>query len=120
MKVSFFADVDNIQNKRGSDELIVKLITQEISDENAGLIMGLRNKYVNVALSVSKLSDDEIHEMPDEFAVAPALKEKSQSQRLRGVLYRQWESRYKTRYLTAEAYYEARMEQIIEAEKERI
>ena len=119
-KVQIFADVDNITNKRGSDELVIKLVTQEINDTEAGLVMGLRNKYVCVLLSTSEIEDEEAKALPDEFKVAPIVDAKSQSQRLRNVLYRQWEGRYKTRYPEFQSFYEKRMEEIIEEEKSRI
>lgn len=120
MKVSFFADVDNITNKRGTNELIIKIVTQEISDQNAGLIMALRNKYTNVLISTSEISDEEAKDIPDDFAPVAAVNEKSQSQRLRSSLYRLWESRYTTRYEKFETFYEAEMERMINEVKDKI
>ena len=120
MKVQVFGDIDNITNKRGTNEIIVKFITQEVTDEQAGLLIGLRNKYVCMLLSTSEITDRDIKELPDEFETVKPIDGKKPSQRLRNVLYRQWESRYKQRYPEFDSYYEKRMEQIIEDEKERI
>lgn len=119
-KAQFFADVDNITNKRGTNEIVVKLITQEISDSEAGVIMSLRNKYVGVLLSTNEITAKEAEELPDEFAVAPVLDGKSPSQRLRNTLYVLWESRYKSRYPEFNSYYDKAMELIIEEYKDKI
>lgn len=119
-KVSFFADVDNITNKRGSNELVIKLVTQEISDDEAGKVMAMRNKYCGILVSTNEIKAEDTSELPDEFKVAPVLEGKSPSQRLRNVLYVQWEGRYKTRYPVFDSFYEKRMEEIINDEKERI
>jgi hypothetical protein len=119
-KVSFYADLDNVTNKRGSDELIIKLITQEISDDHAGLIMQMRNKYLNVLLSTNEITDKEAEEAIDEFKITPILDGKTASQRLRNVLYVKWNNRYKQRYPEFEKFYQYSMDLIIEAEKDSI
>jgi len=120
MKVQFFADLDNITNKRGSDELILKLITQEISDEQAGIVMSLRNKYLNVMLGVSEPTQEDVEGFIDDFSKVPTLDKKTPSQRLRNVLYLQWEGKYKLRYPDFDKFYNYKMEEIIEAQKDLI
>lgn len=119
-KVQFYADVDTIQNKRGTRELKVILFTQELSDDSAGILLSMRDKYVSILLSTSEVKQEEADEISEEFTIAPLLEGKTPSQRLRNVLYVQWESRYKTRYPEFDSFYNQRMEQIIEDEKERI
>lgn len=120
MKVSVYGDIDNITNKRGSDEIVVKFITQEVSDEQAGLLMAMRNKYVNLLISTSEITEEDAEKVADEFKIAPIIEGKTPSQRLRNVLYVQWEGRYKVRYPEFDSFYNQRMEQIIESEKDRI
>lgn len=119
-KVQIFGDLDNITNKRGTNELVLKFITQEVTDEEAGIVMSLRNKYVCLLLSTSEIDEKEAQAVPDEFHTQAMLEGKSPSQRLRNVLFRLWESRYKTRYPEFDHFYDARMEQIIDEQKSHI
>lgn len=120
MKVKVFGDLDNITNKRGTNELVLKFITQEISDQDAGLVMGLRNKYLCLMLSTSELDEKDAKELPDDFQIVPKLDTKKPSVQLRNVLYRQWEYRYKTRYPDFDNYYAYKMDIIIKDEMDKI
>ena len=121
MKVKVFGDLNSITNKTGTNELVLKFITQEINDEEAGLVMGLRNKYLCLILSSNDIPNDEAEkELPDEFQIAPMVDSKKPSTRLRAVLWQQWNNRYKMRYPDFDNYYKYRMELIIDDEKERI
>ena len=120
MKVKVFGDLDSINNKRGTNELVLKFITQEISDEDAGLVMGLRNKYLCLMLSTSDATEEDVAELEEDFKVVNRLDKKTPSQRLRAVLWHQWDKRQKQRYPDFESYYARKMETIIDKESELI
>lgn len=120
MRVSFFADVDSITNKRGTQELVVKFVTQEVSDEQAGAMMSLRNKYTNVLISTEEISQEDADEQETEFKAVPVLETKTNSQRLRNALYVLWESKYKQRYPLFDRFYDYYMNLLIEEVKDKI
>lgn len=119
-KVQIFGDLDSITNKRGTNELVLKFITQEVSDESAGIVMSLRNKFVCLLMSTNEISEEEGQAVTSEFKTTPMLEGKSASQRLRNVLYRQWESRYEARYPDFDNFYDYKMDLIIDEEKSKI
>ena len=115
-KVIFSAQVKKMTS-RVDKTWDLGLNTQELSPEETGVLTGFLQQQVFVMLTATPIDDKEAtgFKPPADF---PAIKQETPSQRLRAVLYRQWENR--DTKVDSETWYRNRMEQIIEAEKELI
>lgn len=120
--IHVYADIDTIGNKKGTNEMVIKMTTQEIPDDDAAELMKLRNKFCAVLFKPGQddVTDEETKVLPDEFSVAPTLDNKSPSQRLRSTIFRAWESRYKLRYPDFDSFYERQIELLIDQWKDKI
>jgi len=92
--------------------------TQEVSPTQAGVLFSMRGKYAKCMLSdenISELAKEEINSLP---LTSGGGKNKTPSQRLRGVLYRYWEGLGSNGDF--EEWYLDMMEKIIDFYKQKI
>lgn len=95
----------------------VKLGTQEMSPANAGQLLGMANQLVAVYLSPKEtISQREVDQVD---AVNPEFPGKSQSQRLRNVLFVLWQSNSEG-YKDFDAFYRHSTELIIDNIKSKL
>ena len=81
----------------------ITLITPELDAQTmAELFMSVNNQVISV-------------DIPEDIS-----EQKSKSQRLRAVLYRVWENKYKDKFNTFELFYNSEMERILEHYKNKI
>ena len=81
----------------------ITLITPELDAQTmAELFLSVNNQVLNV-------------DIPEDIS-----EQKSKSQRLRAVLYRVWENKYKDKFNTFELFYNSEMERILEHYKNKI
>ncbi len=113
MKVVGSGIIEKIETRSDNS---VKLIigTQEIDSSEASKIFELRNKFVKYILTDSNISPlDE--KLIDELKIKDGKRVKTKSQRLRAVLYREWEQQ--GLQIEFDQYYDTIMEGYIEKHK---
>ena len=115
MKVVLEAQIDGIASKVDGT-VTIKISSQELDKSAAGDIFGLRGKHCKVLLSDSNISTLE-EEMIDNTSLVIGKKQKSESQRLRAVLYRYWEQKTEGDF---ELFYKSEMNKIIEHYKSKL
>ena len=116
MKLIFESIVDGISTlKDGS--LKVTLSTQEVSNDTAASLFAFRNKFCKVLISDSNITTLE-SELVDNTQIAAGKKPKSESQRLRAVLFRVHEN--SNSELDFELFYKTEMNKIIEHYKSKL
>jgi Ribonuclease G/E len=102
---------------RVDNTIKITLGTQELGADSLARIFRLRGKAGLVLISTGEVSQDQI-DLVEKSSVDFELGNKTKSQRLRGVLYRLWES------LGArddfDAFYNAKMNKLIEHFKQQI
>lgn len=107
--------VENITTRK--DKTVkVTLGTQELSPEKAGELFSMMNKLVLVYLSEKGIGREQI-EMVDK--IDPDFGGKTQSQRLRDVLFRLWEVKPEG-FKTFQNYYHHKTDEIINHYKSKI
>lgn len=94
----------------------IQLETQELSAGNAAEIFSLRNKIVVAYLSAKDIDQNEIDKVDK---IDPEFSSKSQSQRIRQVLYKLFEQN-KEGHKNFDAYYKSKTELYIEHLKSKI
>lgn len=102
---------------RVDGSLSVRIETQEIDSSIAADLFAMRNKFVKVLISDTNVSEME-QMVLIETPVKDSRKVKSDSQRLRAVLYRLWEQ--DPQESDFEIYYHRMMGSFIEQIKERL
>lgn len=108
--------VENISTRKDKSVKII-LGTQELSEGNAGSLFGLQNKIAAVYISPK---DEILQSEKDAMDAAQSgIQGKSQSQRMRSVLFLLFRQNTEG-HATFEAYYLAKMEGFIESLKNRI
>lgn len=112
MKLVLVGTLENIST-RVDGSVKVSFITQEIDESNGAQLFALRNKFLKCLFSDSNITNLEA-EAVDKAEMAGS-KKRSQSQRLRGVLFKQYEQAGLK--ITFDDFYRTRMEEIIETEK---
>lgn len=90
--------------------------TQEMTPNKAGELIGLSNKLSAIYISAQEISQTEIDQVD---SVDPDLPGKTQSQRLRGVLFLLYEQT-NDGFTTFDAYYKHHTEKVIEHFKQKI
>jgi hypothetical protein len=94
----------------------ITLHSQELTPVAGSKLLMLKDKYVNVCLKEGNIVEADLIDVPDEV---PRQKgDKTQGQRLRGVLYVLWQKMGSPG--TSEEFYQVKMESLIEQIKERI
>lgn len=88
----------------------------ELDDVYAAVLLGLRSKFIKVLITDSNITQQMMKSVEDTHLYDDK-KAKTHSERLRHVLYRQWEKNKKGDF---NSYYKMRMEEIIATEKEKI
>jgi hypothetical protein len=90
----------------------ITISTQELTQEQAGVLFGFTCKFVKFYLTMENISEDDMSAI-DGIVVSNTPKPtKSKSQRLRAVIYRVWESKNNNRPF--DEYYDMVMERVIE------
>lgn len=89
--------------------------SRELPPEHEALVMGLRGKDGYFVFSEREIVQDDLKDLPP---IELPKGKKSQSQRLRGVLYRFWEQG--TQVQTPEQFYDREMEKIIDHYKGKL
>lgn len=89
MKLVLSTTVEGISTRQDGS-VAVKLSTQELDPSQASSLFSFRNKFCKVLLSDSGITAPE-EVLIDEVKIQDGRKIKTQSQRLRAVLYRLWE-----------------------------
>lgn len=113
------AQVENIATRK---DKTVKLTvsTQELPPKEAGELFGLQNELVSLGIARNALTDEEIELLRNtKFGVDNIPNKKSQSKRIRDVLYILWKQNPEG-FESAEAYYQNKTEQIITHLKNQI
>lgn len=116
MKLVLSTTVEGIQTRQDGT-LKVVLATQEIDPSQGATLLGMRNKFIKVLLSDTNITEME-EKIINEEIIQDGRKVKTQSQRLRAVIYRIWETTTQTQDF--DAYYKSEMERIIEHFKTKL
>ena len=102
---------------RNDGSLVIKISTQEIESAEAARLFELRNKFLKYLLTDENISPlDE--KLLEELKLKDGKKVKTQSQRLRAVLYRVWE--ISDSGVDFDTWYENEMTRIIEHYKQKL
>lgn len=115
MSVLLQVTVENITSRKDKTIKIV-LGTQEITPENAGKLFELLNQLAFILISPKGINQEQIDAVE---AVDVDLGGKTQSQRIRGVLYKLFEQDAEG-YSNFDNYYKAKTEKYIEHLKAKI
>lgn len=107
--------IENVTTRR-DHTIKITLGTQELEPEKAGLIFGLQNKLAAAYFSEKGISQEDI-DIVD--SIDPDLPGKSQSQRLRGVLFKLFQQN-KEGFVNFDSYYHHHTDRIIEHFKSKI
>lgn len=116
--IIFAAAVEGVASRKDKT-LTIRLSTQEMPGDLAGLLFGLQNAVVTVAVKEEYFGADKI-EMLESIKADPLDKKpKSKCQELRHSLYRLWQVS-PGNFTDSEEFYKARMEAIIAQVQQRI
>jgi hypothetical protein len=116
--LKFGAAVEGVSTRKDKT-LTIRLGTQELPGETAGQLFGMQNAFVYVALKEEDFGRDEIEALEALEADAIEDHRKTQSQRLRAVLFLNWKYDNKG-CKTFAMYYDMEMERIIEHFKKKL
>lgn len=116
MKIVFTAILENIST-RTDNSVKLTLGSQEMDSSNAAQMFELRNKFVKILISDNNISPLE-DKLLDELKLKDGKKVKTHSQRLRAVLYRQWEQ--ENTGIDFDTYYGNKMDAAIESVKSKL
>ena len=108
--------VESISTRKDKTVKVI-LSTQELSQERAGELFGLLNKLAVAYISVKDIGEDEIEKVDKANPDIPD--GKTQSQRIRNVLYRLWEQAPEG-YKDFNSFYHFKTEQIVEHFKSKL
>ncbi len=109
------AEVEGVRTRKDRT-LGITLGTAELSAEQAGQIFGIQHRETVVYICVKGISEDEMSKVD---AIDGEFKTKSQSQRIRNVLFKLWEQSPED-FKTFDQYYHFKTEKIIEHLKSKI
>ena len=96
--------------------LKVDVITQELGPGDSAKLLGLKGKTGWMVFKATKITQEEVINLPDEAKEFKT--DKTASQRLRAVIYRLWEQTSKEE--TFDAFYRRHLEKLIDQYKERL
>ena len=114
--ILFTGEIAQVSTRKDRTVKIILESATEIVDPNElASLFSLKANTVSVAIKESAFSDEDISAIPE--PVDPSIK-KSESERLRAVIWRWWEARGKQG--DSNAFYKANMEQIINQIKEKL
>lgn len=111
------ATIESI-NSRVDGSWSIKVGTQELNDEQGKNLIKLNRKLGWFLFKETPFEEPDLLDIPEpetEFKT-----DKTPSQRLRAVLFRLWEQKYKTKYDTFEECYKILMEKIISWAKNKL
>jgi len=116
MKIILAGVLENLSTRNdGSIKLV--FATQEMDSSTAGQVFQFRNKFCKVLISDSNITPLE-EKLIDEETIVDGKKVKTQSQRLRAVLFRLHEQQ--APQVDFDTWYKEKMEQIIEHYKTKL
>lgn len=96
----------------------ITLETRELSPDDAANVFAFRNVEGHIAIKESDFSSDDLEKLPDMSLSPSPRKQKSESQRLRAVLYILWQKTHST--MSSEEFYKMMMERIISHYKNKL
>ncbi len=111
MKIILESIIESLST-RNDNTIVVRISTQELEAQKAGELLSLRGKYCKVLISDSNITTLEA-EAVDSTKLVSGKKSKTESQRLRAVLYRINEQNGGD-IENFETFYKSEMERIIE------
>jgi hypothetical protein len=116
MKIILSGTIESISTRQDGT---IKFVfgTQELDSSQAGQLFQLRNKYAKCLLSDTNITPIEENIINEEI-IKDGRKVKTQSQRLRAVLYRCWETSPQVQDF--DQYYNTETEKIIEHFKKKL
>ena len=97
--------------------LKIDLHTQELTPEDAAILLGLRGKQGWAVIKDTKIKDKDLVALPEETTEFKG--DKTPGQRLRAVIYKYWEQSFKEKE-DFELFYRRQMGLFIEAIKEKL
>ena len=110
------AHIAQIKSRQDRTFSLTMNTTRELDQNDGAVLLSLMHQEGTLAFRLSSFKDDELLNLPD---IQPDFRgEKSPGQRLRNVLFIQWQQ--KGSHGTFEAYYRTEMEVIIEREKGKL
>jgi hypothetical protein len=112
----------SVQNITSKVDKTIKLtfVTQELPPKDAGELFGMQNELVGLGIARNSLTSEEVDLLRDnKFGIDSIPGQKSQSKRIRDVLYVLWKQNNEG-FETSEAYYNHKTNQIISHLKEKI
>ena len=118
MSIVSFALLEGFRSTQDGT-LKLTLALNEQKPEDLAKVLGMLNKSVTLAISEQAVTEDFLKGLDEVKPEAPVKEAKTASQRLRAVLYKVWETNTTT-FDTANAHYEATMEQLINHYKGKI
>lgn len=113
------AQVDGLTTRK---DRTVKLtfVTQELPPKDAGQLFALQNELVGLGIARNELTDDDVKLLREsKFGVDAIPNQKSQSKRIRDVLYVLWRQNNEG-FETSEAYYNHKTNEILNHLKSKI
>jgi|SRR6185503_5407130 hypothetical protein len=111
----FAAQIEGIMTRKDRT-LKITVGTQEMNPNKAAQMLGYMNKVVSIYICESSIDNSEIEQVDK---IDPEFKGKTQSKRIRDVLYILWKQGSEG-YKTFEAYYQAKTELFIDTLKSNI
>lgn len=114
MKLVIDGSIEGIKTRQDGS-VVFTLATQEMDAENVGKLFQFRSKYVKCLLSDSNVTNLE-EELIDSEPIVNGKKSKSQSQRLRDVLFLV----SRGQRIAFDSFYKTEMERIIEHYKSKL
>ena len=116
MKIVLESILESIAS-RVDGTITLKISTQELDSSKAGELFSLRGKFVKTLISDTNITKLE-EELIDNSQLTAVKKNKTESQRLRAVLWRYWEQNGGE--IDAELFYKTEMNKIIEHYKGKL
>ncbi len=115
MKIILAGVIENIST-RADGSIKFTIGSQEMESSTAGRLLDMRGKYIKVLLSDSEITELEANVVDAEKVVGT--RKKTQSARLRAVLYIAWEQ--SGLQISFEDYYRTETERVIETVKSKL
>lgn len=112
IKVQFSTIIDGVQAKKDKT-LSIRLGTQELTPDDTSYLFDMMGKQLWVAFAETPIEMLDIPDITPEFRG-----EKTPSQRMRGVIYRIWEEKFK-KSMPFPKFYENYMSKLIEDLKDK-
>lgn len=116
MKIVLDGTVETLKTRQDGS-VTISFSTQELDSSKGGELFQLRGKYCKALFSNNNITTLE-EELVDKTKISSTGKNKTKSQRLRNVLFIEWQQSGLS--ITADEYYDIEMEKIIEYRKSKL